>query len=258
MDGVLWRGETPVPGLVDFFATLRRLNIGFVLATNNATKTAVQYTKKLVRFGVAVPAERILTSAEATAAYLRDRYEEKTAVYVVGDRGLRDALTAKGFHIITTERAAAGETVPLVVVGFMRRATYDDFAMAALLINKGAAFIGTNPDVSYPSELGELPGAGATLAFLKAATGVEPTIIGKPGPAIFQEAIKRLGSTTADTAMVGDRLSTDIAGAKAADLHTILLLSGISSREDVAANGIQPDYVFKDITALAAHLENSK
>jgi 4-nitrophenyl phosphatase len=121
-------------------------------------------------------------------------------------------------------------------------------------VQKGAKFVGTNPDVTFPHELGELPGAGATLAFIQAATGVAPIVIGKPGPIMFDEAIQRLGSTTADTAVVGDRLNTDIAGGKAAGLTTILLLSGISTAAE-AANGTQPDYIFADITELAKHLE---
>jgi 4-nitrophenyl phosphatase len=256
MDGVLWRGDTPMPGLVDFFALLRRLEIGFVLATNNATKTAEQYTEKLSRFGVDAPPWRILTSAEATASYLSERYAAETSVYVMGERGLHDALRAKGFHIITPQQVEDGETAPLVVVGFNRHAVYYDLAMAALLLHKGATFIATNPDVSFPSELGPLPGAGSFLAFISTATGVEPAaIIGKPGPAIFREAVERLEATTADTAMVGDRLSTDIAGAKAAGLSTILLLSGISSRADVGTKGVEPDYIFEDIRELGANLE---
>lgn len=256
MDGVLWRGDTPMPGLVDFFALLRRLEIGFVLATNNASKTAEQYAEKLSRLGVDVPPWQILTSAEATASYLSQRYAAETGVYVVGEPGLHDALRAKGFHIITPQQVEEGKTVPLVVVGFNRHTVYYDLAMAALLLHKGATFIGTNPDVSFPSELGPLPGAGSFLAFISTATGVEPAaIIGKPSPTIFREAVERLGGTTADTAMVGDRLSTDIAGAKAAGLSTILLLSGISSRADLETAGVEPDYIFEDIRELGANLE---
>ncbi|MFQ5399870.1 MAG: HAD-IIA family hydrolase [Anaerolineae bacterium] len=254
MDGVLWRGETPMPGLTDFFTTLRHLDIGFVLATNNATKTAEQYAGKLARFGVEISPAQILTSAEATAGYLSERYPPDTAVYVVGENGLRNAMETRAFRLISAEEAAAGALAELVVVGFTRHATYMDLAMGALLIHKGAAFIGTNPDVSYPSELGPLPGAGSLLAMISAATGVQPAIIGKPGPIIFREALKRLGGSPDETAMVGDRLSTDIAGGNAAALHTILLLSGISSPDDIETTGIIPDMVLEDITALAEYL----
>ncbi len=254
MDGVLWRGETPLPGLVDFFATLHRLNINFILATNNATKTAVMYTQKIARFGLHIPPEQILTSAETTAVYLSQRYEVGTAVYIIGESGLHEALKAKGFHNITPDQVKNGSTAPLVIAGFTRQVTYTELAMGSLLIHKGAAFIGTNPDPSYPSELGPLPGAGSILAFIAAATGVQPTTIGKPGPIIFAEALKRLGGEPANTAMVGDRLSTDIKGGNDSGLQTVLLLSGISTLDDVKNDSIQPDYIFNDIIELADHL----
>jgi 4-nitrophenyl phosphatase len=256
MDGVLWRGETPMPGLLEFFATLRRLEIGFVLATNNATKTASQYTEKLARFELQIPASQIVTSAEATASYLSGRCKPGTAVYVVGESGLHQAMAARQFHIITPGEVRDGITAAVVVVGFNRHTTYDDLAMGALLVHKGATFVGTNPDPSFPSELGPMPGAGSLLAVIRTATGIEPEVIGKPGPILFREAVRRLGGTAADTVMVGDRLSTDIAGGQAAGLRTALVLSGISTVADVNGNGPTPDYIFSDIRELAGHLEN--
>lgn len=258
MDGVLWHGETPLPGLVEFFDTIRQTGIRFVLATNNARKTADQYTQKLARFGVDVPPEQILTSAEATATYLAQQYEPGTPVYIVGDEGLHQALTAQGFQAFSPEQVRAGETAPLVVVGFTPYATYNDLAMGSLLVHKGARFIGTNPDPSVPNELGPLPGAGALLAVISTATGVEPTLIGKPGPIIFQEAIRRLGGDPSVTAMVGDRLSTDIAGAQAAGLTAILVLSGISTREEAETGQIKPDLILADIQELAHYLSHEQ
>lgn len=258
MDGVLWRGETPLPGLVDFFETLRQAGIRFVLATNNARKTADQYTRKLARFGVDVPPEQILTSAEATATYLAQHYDPGTPVYTVGDEGLHQALVAKGFQSISPQQVREGVTAPLVVVGFTPYATYNDLAMGSLLVHKGARFIGTNPDPSVPNELGPLPGAGALLAVITTATGIQPTLIGKPGHIMFQEAVHRLGDDPRATAMVGDRLSTDIAGAQAAGLTAILLLSGISSRAEAEAGPIKPDLILDDITALAHYLTHDQ
>lgn len=254
MDGVLWHGETPVPGLVDFFDALRAAGIGFVLATNNATKTAASYTERLARFGVAVSPEQILTSAETTAAYLAVRHESGAPVYVLGAQGLHDAVRDQGFHVVTPAEVRAGISVVAVVAGLAPNMMYEDLAMAAYLINQGAPFIGTNPDLTFPSEYGPLPGSGAFLAALSAATGVEPTIIGKPEPVIFLEAVKRLGGDASGVAMVGDRLSTDIYGAKAVGLQAILLLSGISTREEAEAGSVQPDYIFADITELASFL----
>lgn len=254
MDGVLWHGETPVPGLVDFFDTLRAAGIGFVLATNNATKTADMYTERLARFGVDVPAGQILTSAEASAVYLAERYEPGSPVYVCGAQGLHDAMLDQGFHVITPAEAFTGATAVAVVAGLSPGVTYHDLAAACHLINQGTPFIGTNPDPTFPTEIGPLPGSGAILAAISAATGVEPTIIGKPEPIIFHEAVERLGGDASSVAMVGDRLSTDIYGAKAAGIRAILVLSGISTRAEAEAGSIQPDYIFADITELASFL----
>jgi 4-nitrophenyl phosphatase len=255
MDGVLWRGNTPLPGLVNFFDTLRRLNINFALATNNATKTAVMYTERLKGFGVDVPPAQIVTSSEATASYLREEYPDGARIYAVGAQGMRDAMSAQGFTLVSEEEAYNGAQADAVVVGFNPHATYQLMAMGAHLINQGARFIGTNPDPSFPSEMGPLPGAGALLAFVQTGTGVKPTIIGKPGPIMFQQAIKRLGGTPENTAMVGDRLTTDILGAKNAGLHTILVLSGVSKLEDIKIQNIEPDFVFADISEIAATLQ---
>ena len=260
MDGVLWRGDTPMPGLVDFFDVLRAADIGFILATNNATKTAAMYTERLARFGVAVLPQQILTSAEATASYLADRFPSGSAIYVIGAKGLHDAVSAKGFRILSAAdvhagaKAAAPIAAAAVVAGLSPDMTYPEIAMGVYLVNQGVPFIGTNPDTTFPSEIGPLPGAGALLAMIIAATNVEPIIIGKPGPIIFQEAVKRLGGDPSTVAMVGDRLSTDIQGAEAAGLRAILVLSGISTREEAETGPVRPDYIFADIAELASFL----
>lgn len=256
MDGVLWRGETALPGVVDFFATLRRKGIGVVLATNNATKVATQYKEKLAGLGVDIAADRILTSAEATAGYLSEQYPAGTTAYVVGESGLEVALRNREFNLLQSDGyVGQGEHADVVVVGFTRHVCYPQLASAAHLVNNGARFVGTNPDVTFPSEWGPLPGAGSLLAFLQAATGQEPLIVGKPNRAIFHEALARLGGTPQNTAMVGDRLETDIAGAQAAGLGTILLLSGVTGRQELDESDLQPDHVFDDLRALAQYLE---
>jgi 4-nitrophenyl phosphatase len=257
-DGVLWKGSTPMPGLNEFFDTLRNLNIGFVVATNNATKIATMYTERFKGYGVDVPPEQVVTSAEATASYLRETYPAGTAVYSVGTTGLNEALKAQEFTLVTEDEAFNGAQAEVVVAGFNPHATYRLMAMGAHLINQGARFIGTNPDPSFPSEMGPLPGAGALLAFIQTGTGVKPTTIGKPGPIMFQQAVKRLGGTRENTAMVGDRLTTDILGAKNAELNSILVLSGVTKLEDVKTQNIEPDFIFADITELAAVLTQAK
>lgn len=255
MDGVLWRGETALPGLVPFFETLDRLGIRYVLATNNATKIATQYTEKLERLGVTVDPGCILTSAEATAVYLADEYPAGTDLYVIGEEGLQEALTAKGFRIQGRSGLIGPDaSVSVVVVGFDRTVTYKELASAALLVRRGARLIGTNPDKTFPHELGLLPGAGSTLAFLEAATDSEPLIVGKPGQIVFREALRRLNARPEETAMIGDRLDTDIAGAKAAGIATILLLTGVTRPEHLADSKIQPDLVLADLPALGDYL----
>lgn len=251
MDGVLWHGDTPVPGLAAFFEQLRLSDIGFVLATNNARKVASQYSEKLDSFGISVSPEQILTSAEATALHLRALYPPGARAYIVGDSGLRIAMKAQKFELLDGEGfVGEGAQADLVVVGFTPHFCYEQMASAAYLINRGAQFVGTNPDVTFPTEYGPLPGAGAMLSFLETATSVQPTVLGKPGTAIFKEALNRLQGSPGDTIMVGDRLGTDIAGGHAAGLRTVLLLSGISTMDDVHGSQIKPDWIFDDLQAL--------
>jgi 4-nitrophenyl phosphatase len=259
MDGVLWHGDRPLPGLVALFQTLDELDIGYVLATNNATKVADQYSAKLARFGVAVPPEQIMTSAEVTASYLAHYYSRGSRVYVVGEEGLRQALLARGFEIVVADGLVApGTHADLVVVGLDRHACWEQLASASYLIHHGARFVGTNGDVTFPTEVGPLPGAGSLLAMVEAATGVSPEIMGKPAPAVFEEALQRLGGTVTNTAMVGDRLDTDIAGAQQAGLPAILLLSGVTHCDQLASQAIQADLVFADIRELAQALRMAR
>ena len=258
MDGVLWHGETPMPGLEHFFETLDHLKIPFMLATNNAMKVATQYTEKLARFGVSVAAEKILTSSEATAGYLRRTYPDIDTVYAVGENGLKQAAEAQGFSILTPQDVRAGARAEVVVAGLTRESlSYELLAMGSLLIHQGAHFVATNYDSSYPTELGPLPGAGAVLSVLETATSVKPTVVGKPNPIMFEEALRRLNARPKETAMVGDRLNTDIEGGKAVGMQSILVLSGVSTLEEVNKLEDKPDYILKDISELAERLRQT-
>lgn len=248
MDGVLWRGAEPVAGLADFFASLRRRRIGFVLLTNNASKTPAHYVERLTGYGIAVTPAEIITSAQATADYLAGQCAPGTPVYVIGMAGLRQAMAERGFQLL--DAAAEPGSVRYVVVGWDYHLNYEDLAQATLHIRAGAGFVGSNPDRTWPSERGLLPGAGAILAALQAATDVEPTVVGKPSPLMFQIALRRLGAAASTVAMLGDRLETDILGGHDAGLTTILVLSGVTTPADLAASPFQPDLVFDDITAL--------
>lgn len=244
MDGVLYRGNTPIPGGGEFLRFLDQMEIPFILLTNNSTLTAAQYAGKLARMGVGVEESQILTSAQATALYLAGVAPAGARIYAIGENGVQTELQRHGFELHD------GPEVAYVVVGFDRHLTYRKIATASLAIRAGARFIGTNPDKTFPSELGQLPGNGAALATIEAASDVAPLIIGKPQPAIFELALQRLGVEGETTATVGDRLDTDILGGHALGLTTILLLSGVTKREQLAHLSLMPDFVYEDVAAL--------
>ncbi len=243
MDGVLYRGRAAIPGAGDFIESLRARGIGFVLATNNSTRTPQQYVDKLAGMGVTVYPHEVLTSALATADYLRGVAPPGARVFIVGQDGLRAALQEAGFTLVE-------EGAEYVIVGMDDAVCYDRLAEATLQIRAGAQFIGTNPDKTFPSERGIVPGNGASLAFLEAATGVAPTVIGKPERAMIEQALARLGAEAATTAIIGDRLETDILAGRRNGLHTILVLSGITDREMLAESDVQPDWVFESVAGL--------
>jgi 4-nitrophenyl phosphatase len=245
MDGVLWRGDIPVPGLHALFELLRSRPIRFRLATNNPTRTPEQYVAKLARMGVQVAPEEILTSAIVTARYVAG-HMPGARVYVIGMDGLRQALIDHGLQL------SDGDAADYVVVGLDTQLTYAKLAEATLLIRAGARFIGCNPDVTLPSERGLMPGNGATLAYLQAATGVAPLIIGKPERAIFDAALEAMQVPAEQAATLGDRLETDILGGQRAGMRSILVLSGATDASQLANSPIQPDWVFESIQELAA------
>lgn len=246
MDGVLWLGNVPLPGLVDFFDFLAEKSIPFVLATNNASKTPEEYMEKLAGFGVTVSKDRILTSSLATAAYLQRQLKPGATVYAVGQSGLKQAMRDAGFRLIED----ASEPAEVVVAGVDFTLTYDKLKYATLLIRRGARFVGTNGDVTYPAEEGQLPGAGAILAAIQAATGQEPLLIGKPKPFMFEMAVDKMGSGPEQTATLGDRLETDILGGQLAGLRKILVTSGVDNEESIREKGITPDLIYSGIEEL--------
>jgi 4-nitrophenyl phosphatase len=243
LDGVLYRGPAPLPDAQRFMSWLRARNVSFRLVTNNATLTPVQYVEKLAGMGIEVRAEDIFTSALATALYLDDHGTDGRRAFVIGEDGLLEALRAVDVEPVDIDPQ-------WVVVGLDRRLTYQKLATAALALESGARFVGTNPDTSYPTESGLVPGAGAILAALRVTTGVEPVIIGKPQPLMLELATRQLGGTKRDTAMLGDRLDTDIAGAAAAGMPSILVLTGVSTRSDLSTSPDQPSLVVNTLGEL--------
>jgi len=243
MDGVLWRGREPMPGLVEFFHFLRQHDIHFVCATNNASTSGEKLAERLQGWGADVQPDEIVTSSIATADYLETILPRGARLYVIGMEGLRVALEQKGFVL-------AEDDVAAVVVGIDWNVTYNHFKHAALNIRAGAKFIGTNGDRTFPNPEGIVPGNGALLALIEVATDEKPFIIGKPSPTLYQMALKHLDAVPDQTLVLGDRLETDILGAVLLGLKSALVLSGVTSREQLAASEYQPDWVFDDITAL--------
>ena len=251
MDGVLWRGKQPMPGLQNFFRLLRERENGFILATNNAQQTPERVQAKLGSYGVTIHGEEVLTSAIGAAVHLRTQLPEWSSVYAIGEPGLVDALEAAGFSVLPT-----AEDVRAVVVGIDFNLTWSKLAEAAYALQNGALFLGTNPDASFPTERGLAPGNGATLAALVTATGRQPMVFGKPEPHLFLQALAKLGTPAERTVSLGDRMETDILGGARAGLRTILVLTGVTSRQELEKSGLQPDWVFDDLGELARALAN--
>ena len=259
MDGVLWHGDQAIAGLKEFFQVLREQQIPFILATNNASHTNEQYIKKLAAMGVAVEAREILTSGMATALYLAQHKDPaNTRVFVLGEDGAIQPILEQGFTLtdlyqLSTE-ATPGQGADIVVCGKDESINWDKLSTATLNLRAGAEFIATNGDTTLPTELGLIQGNGAILAALHAATGCTPKVIGKPEPIIYQQALALLGSSAENTIAIGDRLDTDILGAVRTGMRSLMVLTGASTREDIALIDYAPTWIMDDLKAVTAAL----
>lgn len=252
-DGVLWRGDRALPGLHRFYDVLRSRSIRWALLTNNNTKTVGQYLAKLAGLGIESDSSQIFSSSTATASYLVKKYGPATPIYAVGMSGVIDTLLDAGFKVSTGEKMP-DHAVTAVVAGMDRHFTYAKAEVAARLILGGAEFVATNTDGTYPTPDGLSPGTGWVIGALQGATGVTPKVIGKPEAAIFTTALEALGADKATTAMIGDRLGTDILGAQRVGIPTIGVLTGVTTREEMVSSHIQPDVVYEGIAELAEEL----
>jgi HAD superfamily hydrolase (TIGR01457 family) len=243
LDGVLYRGTDRVPHAADVVACLRELGKGLAFVTNNSARTPEEVAARLDAVGIAADPREVVTSATVTGELLGAR-GVRTA-FVVGERGLKDALTAHGVTVLEGEPQEA----EAVVVGWDRTADYDKLRVASVLVERGAALVASNPDVTFPAAGGEVwPGAGALLGVISATTGADPEIVGKPHPPILEAALARAGGGV--PLLVGDRLDTDIAGAVALHWDSMLVLTGVSTREDVRAARFAPTYTVADLSLL--------
>jgi 4-nitrophenyl phosphatase len=243
MDGVLWRESSAIGDLPTIFARFDNLGLKTILATNNGTRTPQQYVDKLKGFGLDYPADQILTSAMGAAHILKKRFPQGGPVYIMGEIGLQNALEDEGFH--------QSEKNPVAVIGGMdREVSFTKLRTATLLLRAGVPFYFTNPDRTYPTPKGLIPGAGALLAALEVASDVNAIVVGKPSPILYEFALERLGTLPGETLAVGDRLETDILGGQRAGCKTALVLSGVATRQD-ATNWQPPvDLVIDELSDL--------
>lgn len=243
IDGVLWHGRQPLPGVPAFFEFMNQHGIRFVIATNNSARPASDIVDRMARLGAPVNASQVLTSAEATAMYLPRLVPRGGRVFLVGGEGIASALTQAGYQLVDRD-------ADVVVAGIDFALTYDKLKRAALEVRRGSKFVGTNADKTFPSDEGLIPGAGSILAALQAATDVVPIVVGKPESAMFDLALEKMGADRRAAAMLGDRLDTDIEGAQKAGLASILVLTGVTSRQALVESPIRPDFVSEDLVAL--------
>lgn len=242
MDGVLISEQHVIPGAVELLNQWHAQGTGFLVLTNNSIFTPRDLCARLSHMGLNVTEDRLWTSAQATATFLADQIPGGSA-YVIGEAGLTTALHQAGF-ILT-------ETNPdFVVLGETHVYSFSTITRAIRLINGGARFISTNPDVTGPSPQGVKPATGAVAAMITAATKRQPYVVGKPNPMMFRSAMNKLGAHSETTGMIGDRMDTDIVAGIEAGLHTVLALSGISTKDDIDHYAFRPKQIIDSVADL--------
>ena len=256
LDGVLYRGEQPMPGALETVERLRHSGRRVIYATNNSTRTRAEYVARLRSFGLAADIDDVVTSAYATARYLQDKKLHARDALVIGADGLRaelrDAGVLEGEHRVRPFREVTdGPHADLVVVGLDQSFTYDKLADAQRAILAGAPFIAANKDLNYPVEGRLLPGAGAIVAALEAATGRVAVCVGKPEPFMFEEALRRAGARGDEAIVVGDSLQTDVLAAQRIGATGVLILTGVTTEASLSGSDrVAPDHVIDRLDAL--------
>ncbi len=248
IDGVLWKDAEPIGDLAAAFAAIQSLGLQVCIATNNAMNSVEDYRVKLQGFGVELNAAQILTSAEATADTLLAAFPGRGVVFLVGERGVELALEQRGFKVVTDPEVEADFVA--VVAGIDRELSYTRLHKASTLIRAGAPYYGTNADPTFPTPAGLVPGAGAILAAINVASGRQPIVVGKPSPLLFEMAARRMKLPAGDLLVVGDRLETDIQGGQTFGARTAVVLSGVSTQDDVAGWKPAPTIVAPTLGAL--------
>ena len=246
MDGVLVREEQPIPGADRFLARLRELGTPFLLLTNNSIYTRRDLVARLAAAGLEVPEEAIWTSALATARFLEDQRPEGSA-FVIGEAGLTTALHGAGYTLTDLDP-------DYVVLGETRTYSFERITRAIRLITDGARFIATNPDPTGPSNEGPVPATGSVAALISRATGVEPYYVGKPNPLMMRSALNAIDAHSETAAMIGDRMDTDVVSGLEAGMETILVLTGVTSREDAERYPYRASKIVESVADLVGEL----
>ena len=251
MDGVLYVGTRVLPGVQELIDALTLRERQFMMATNNSMSTPESYEKRLATMGLDVPAANVLTSALATRDYLERTLPDGAGIYAIGMPALREQIFGDSvFHPVQF-----GEEQPAaVVIGLDLGFTYDKLKAGHEALINGALFVATNADTTLPTENGLVPGAGSIVAALAAASGRQPIVIGKPETPMLEMAMLRMGVKPNETVMVGDRLDTDILAGHRAGMLTALVLTGVSTRDDLATAEALPDLIVSDLPSLVQAL----
>jgi 4-nitrophenyl phosphatase len=243
MDGVLWRGSETIGDLPALFQEMKRRGWKVMLATNNATRSISQFVDKFKSLGVLIESWQVINSGQAAAHYLKKIYPKGGPLYIVGEEGLINTMAEAGFY--------QSEDHPLgVLAGLNRQLTYEMLRKACLLIRSGLPFYGTNPDATFPSPEGLIPGAGTVIGAIEIASGVQAHLMGKPSPEMYRVALERLDTEASRTLVVGDRLDTDIAGGQVLGCLTGMVLTGVSTLEEAHQQTPPPDIIAEDLTSL--------
>lgn len=242
MDGVLVRGNVPIPGAANFIAQLMRSEARFLILTNNSIYTPRDLQLRLQRIGLELPDGHIYTSAVATARFLHAQRPNGTA-FVVGEAGLTTALHEIGYQLTDHEPE-------YVVVGETTSYSFEHITRAVRLVAAGARFIATNRDVNGPSDTGIVPATGAVAALISTATGVKPYFIGKPNPLMMRTALNTIDAHSEESVMIGDNMNTDMIAGVESGLETILVLSGVTQRADVERYPFRPTRIVESIADI--------
>lgn len=246
LDGVAYRGHEPIDGAADGLAGARAAGMRLVFVTNNASREPEAVAEQLSGLQIPTRPDEVMTAAQAAAELLATRVPAGAPVLVVGGGGLRTAVTAKGYRVVSS----ADDRPVAVVQGYAAEVGWAELAEAAYAVQGGAWHVASNLDLSLPTARGFAPGNGALVGAVRAATGVEPASAGKPSPTMYRLAVDRAGASR--PLVVGDRLDTDLAGARAGDLPGLHVLTGVSTARDavLAVPGERPHYLAADLRAL--------